>query len=552
LSVLLKLYDLLPPFYVSSPVDRPGTRVEAEKKDRGRTLTFQMDIPEKPDRPDLPDPDLPDPDLPDRPELPEFRTAYGDPLKTPISTLRSPDRLIPSFRPPLIFPTNRGKKLITIQDKDILSLIPTKRKEVSPIITRIKKAGSQKKKDPAIDLAINALNILEEASYQNNKYLSIFEQLRNLIQGVEQTRSKENERLDKIEEKVSKLLEIYEKNTPVLVPVTIQKDKEVEMTSELKDKEAEMISEPGSWAQVVKNKKRTSQTTPSTSQGKEPTASIPKNETGSSKFITLLVDPTVPLPSLNPITVRNELNKAIGKPLIMKLKKSIKGHLVVELVSEKDYKVFIGKEQVWKLTLNKLGCYYSKIWQKLEEWTRLVAYNVPDLEEELGTTLIEEIQTFNQVELVQDRIRWLGKNPYKRTGTITFTIKEDKSKILEKGLRIFGNYCKVVPLLPFSPLTRCSNCQGYGHNPREYQRVPVCGICSKNHYTKDHNCKECRSTSGCIHLPVKCINCKENHTSFSKDCKVYQSLKEAVSSRDTTTSTWITEGSTKPPAEKLW
>jgi len=92
---------------------------------------------------------------------------------------------------------------------------------------------------------------------------------------------------------------------------------------------------------------------------------------------------------------------------------------------------------------------------------RLVAYNIhlnQDIESDLRL-YEEEIYTFNKLSVILEQTRWLGKNQEKKVGTMTFIVEQERvEEIKEKGLKIFGNYCKVVLIKPFSTTTRCYNC----------------------------------------------------------------------------------------------
>ena len=62
---------------------------------------------------------------------------------------------------------------------------------------------------------------------------------------------------------------------------------------------------------------------------------------------------------------------------------------------------------------------------------------------------------------------------------------------------------------------RCFKCQRFGHHRENCKRDEVCGRCGQ----PDHNDSSCNK-------PVKCVNCSEKHTAFSKDCPVWQKEKE--------------------------
>jgi hypothetical protein len=64
---------------------------------------------------------------------------------------------------------------------------------------------------------------------------------------------------------------------------------------------------------------------------------------------------------------------------------------------------------------------------------------------------------------------------------------------------------------PIKPI-QCFNCQKFGHfSAKCEQKAPICVKCSGKHKLQD-----------CTSEQIKCVNCKENHTSSYGGCKVYQ------------------------------
>ena len=82
-----------------------------------------------------------------------------------------------------------------------------------------------------------------------------------------------------------------------------------------------------------------------------------------------------------------------------------------------------------------------------------------------------------------------------------------------KTMKMGFERVKVQLYMP-QPL-RCFKCQRFGHHRENCKGDEVCDRCGQ----PDHNDSSCNN-------PVKCVNCCEKHTAFSKDCHVWQKEKE--------------------------
>ena len=167
---------------------------------------------------------------------------------------------------------------------------------------------------------------------------------------------------------------------------------------------------------------------------------------------------------------RNRLNNCIGKPMISTLRQSSKGNLILEPAKTHSANEIISAyDKFSDLT---------RLWGKPvvpEQWIKLIAHGVPTAIECQAATLTEAFATelkFSQVELV-GHAYWL--NPaIKQSGSISFAIRDPQQAAQAlKGLKIAGQFCRVVRKEPFTLLTRCFRCQGVGHNPRTCRALPV-------------------------------------------------------------------------------
>ena len=75
-----------------------------------------------------------------------------------------------------------------------------------------------------------------------------------------------------------------------------------------------------------------------------------------------------------------------------------------------------------------------------------------------------------------------------------------------KLCELFAKECRAM---------QCFKCYSYGHMAHSCKKEIACGYCGKNHTT--HSCTV--ETKAEQH---KCVNCKENHTTWSQKCKIRQ------------------------------
>ena len=109
----------------------------------------------------------------------------------------------------------------------------------------------------------------------------------------------------------------------------------------------------------------------------------------------------------------------------------------------------------------------------------------------------------------------------------------DGSK-LPKSVTVGFEHCRVDPFIP-NPM-RCFKCQAYGHHSDSCKKQQVCACCGSS----DH--MHSRQTP-CGETP-NCVNCKGNHSAFSRDCPVWKKEKEIQTLK-------VTKGISYPEARKL-
>jgi hypothetical protein len=105
---------------------------------------------------------------------------------------------------------------------------------------------------------------------------------------------------------------------------------------------------------------------------------------------------------------------------------------------------------------------------------------------------------------------------------------------LPDSIKVGFEHCKVTRFIP-NPL-RCFKCQGYGHTSASCKKQQVCASCGSHDHMHDQQ-------NPCQKTPV-CVNCKGNHTAYSRDCPVWKKEKEVQTLR-------VTRGISYPEARKL-
>ena len=69
---------------------------------------------------------------------------------------------------------------------------------------------------------------------------------------------------------------------------------------------------------------------------------------------------------------------------------------------------------------------------------------------------------------------------------------------------------------------RCTMCQRFGHGKKrcaEMKELPKCGLCAEILAPPDNIHQQCKN-------PPKCVNCGENHGSFSRECSIFKAEAE--------------------------
>ena len=146
---------------------------------------------------------------------------------------------------------------------------------------------------------------------------------------------------------------------------------------------------------------------------------------------------------------------------------------------------------------------------------KVVAKNIPvNLSEQ---EIQDEIQTQIEGKVTVHRFKSRTKgNPFPVVSVEATVIAT--TRLLFCGLTLLGKKYSCAPFI--KPVTRCYNCQGYGHIARNCRKIASCQRCGQHHL---HNQDECKSVECCS-------NCKQQHSANSRLCPIYQDTKRKLHS----------------------
>ncbi|GFW07847.1 uncharacterized protein TNCV_3919801 [Trichonephila clavipes] len=105
-------------------------------------------------------------------------------------------------------------------------------------------------------------------------------------------------------------------------------------------------------------------------------------------------------------------------------------------------------------------------------------------------------------------IRWDGQVLKTKHLILTFSTPE-----LPQSVKAAYLHCPVRPYIP-NPL-RCLQCQRFGHSKTVCRGQPTCSICAE----VGHDSADCKAKE-------RCVNCKGDHSSFSRSCPTWILEKE--------------------------
>jgi hypothetical protein len=253
----------------------------------------------------------------------------------------------------------------------------------------------------------------------------------------------------------------------------------------------------------------------------------------------ILVQAT-PLPAkgptlgFNPLEIRNTFNRAyaskgVSEPVVATIARSNSGNIVVTTTTIFTADYLLETKEIWA------GIIPYKEAHKPQSWYKVVVDAIPtaDFDHPQGMAMIiDEIRTFNKGFTPVGSPYWLTSSENRkaqRAGSIavSFPTEEQAKRALHHRLYIAGMSVRVRKYYPTASTAQCTKCGGFGHlNSYCKKRENRCLLCSETHPTEQHHCSVCKKNGAkCLHLAPKCVNCRGSHTADSKQCEVYQALK---------------------------
>ena len=201
------------------------------------------------------------------------------------------------------------------------------------------------------------------------------------------------------------------------------------------------------------------------------------------------------LTKFNPFRIAKEIDIMCGQ--VEKVQYLKTGSLLITTNSVQQTKKLLQQQS---LTLLNIPVKVTIAWNKLFSYGKIYA---PEFVADTVEYLLEILSPNKVVG-----IRKLYTDPNK--AHIPLYVLTFLSKTCPEKIRVGYCYYRVDKYYP-SP-TRCGKCCHWGHSARHCRSEVVCSNCSK----KGHTHAECD-----IEIP-KCCNCGGEHSSFSKECKIYQ------------------------------
>jgi hypothetical protein len=238
------------------------------------------------------------------------------------------------------------------------------------------------------------------------------------------------------------------------------------------------------------------------------------------------------------LALRNAINKAfldksIKGPVVSSITNtSNKKNLVVTNISPFTSDFLIEKRAIWE----HLITFKSMI--KDEPWYKVVLHGIPTLDFNIpyGMELVlDELKTFNSNLNLKpiSTPYWLSSAENRavkrdRSVVVSFATEAETERCIRNQVWIVGISIRAEKFLIISRSTQYTNCQGFGHLAKFCRKGAKYSLCSEPHTTQQHHYSVCKQNGQkCSHLAPKYTNCKNNHTSTSKECEIYKATKGA-------------------------
>ena len=275
------------------------------------------------------------------------------------------------------------------------------------------------------------------------------------------------------------------------------------------------------------NKESTSKATPKPPTKAERTLILPRSSNEKT---------TINLPQLRE-NLNNTLKeiKAPSNAIIISITQNLRGNFVILTRDDCKAETLLPYKETLEKKIKEADPTVEGLRQQ-ETWAKVMVHGISLLDfkdtQEGMQTLKEEIEQCNSNITLMNLPRYMSK-PEARVGklatsaVVAVRTEAEANKMLLGGLMIGGKRCKTEKYFASRPTDQCSTCQGFGHHWQKCRKEARCRICSEQHKTTEHECKQCPQLKGkhCSHTTLKCINCQGNHRASDPVCPDIQLIR---------------------------
>ena len=181
--------------------------------------------------------------------------------------------------------------------------------------------------------------------------------------------------------------------------------------------------------------------------------------------------------------------------------------------------------------------------QKDEKWFKVVAYSIPTatFNNKKGIQLIKDkVYIFNKDFKLATMLQQLTSNTNKQikkqsSVILAFYTEEEARKVIRKRLQIKGMSIKIASFNSAKLTDQCIKCQSFSYKQDKCSKDLRCKFCAGIYSTKEHKCRLCRTEEKgqkCVHIVLRCVNCKESHEADLRVCSVFKALQPFFSTAD--------------------
>ena len=206
------------------------------------------------------------------------------------------------------------------------------------------------------------------------------------------------------------------------------------------------------------------------------------------------------LTKISPFKIKKIIESVAGAPKSVKIQKN--GNIIIQVIKQSHAKNLLSMNNFDHIPVT------VEPHKSLNSTKGIIRCR--ELRECSEQEIVEELQPQKVVAAKKIEIKRNNEKILTNTIQLTFSTSE-----LPKAISVGYLMVEVSPFIP-NPL-RCFRCQAFGHTKFTCKRTPMCAICGEAEHTQEG--ERCTATP-------KCINCHEQHPSFSPKCTIWQNEKE--------------------------